>query len=192
MRTRLPVALLVLLACSACEEQQEAQPLSKTVPLALVLAAVGFGAIGGLTVWAWRRAAGGSPLQYPRLTAALVLAPTALVGSALVAVLVANLAVGYRRARLDMFSWDDWLGITLVVGGIALFAHLVFALIAVAVTSEADSSRFVGRVALFLAAGGLALCGAGLLWFPAAVFALIGHRPPVEAVITQPSLSSKR
>lgn len=170
----LPLALLGLLVLPACEEMQEPEPLSKTVPVALLILGVALAVGVFLLRPVVRRAArhpaeeGAAPaLHYPRITAALIMAPVAIVGAAILWAGVWDVGVGYRRPHMSMWSWDGAAELWTMLLGVIAVALAISTVTALAVLSRHRRARYSGIVVLLAAVVGLSFAGGmGLAWLP--------------------------
>lgn len=181
---RSALALVVLLACPACGEMREAEPVAKTVPAAAAVLGtalfVAFVVVRSTVLrWPGTRTGNEPPLAYPRATVALVLAPAAVVTALLVGGLSWGVAFGYREAHIDLFTWEETLVFTVVMTGGALLLLAASAGIGRGLTSCHRRERVASRIVLGLAivVTSVAVPGAGVVWLPAAITcSLTGRR----------------
>lgn len=155
--------------------------------LGLGLGSVGIGTLVASTRWVVRRA--DRSLPRARLTAALVVAPTALLG--VVVVLFAAGAVAFvADDSLEGFlSGAAVAGLAAAASGILVAVHLIVCAIAHAVTHPTPRVRTVGRVALCLVAAYLTFLWIGLAWLPAIVLAFRMRQPPLPGATVGPRAS---
>lgn len=180
----LVLSLLGSVVLPACEEMQDPEPLAKTVPVALLLVALSAGPGLLLLRTVFRKATGhasahgsAAPLRFPRLTAALVVAPVTLVGVALVLVAAWDVGFAYRRPHLSIWSWESAVELWAVVLGVVAVALAVSSVTALAVLSRHRLERAAGIAILVAAVVGLSFAGGtGLVWLPGLVASLV-QRP---------------
>lgn len=185
-RLRLAAIAAVGPLLGACEEYQPAEPIGKTVPVALMLAAVMIGAHVALVRVSTQRlrrphdgASAGDfdhrnapPLRYPRATYAATVAPVLVPGLGLALVTCAVVGIGYREPSYSLFGWDEMVVITLTLAAFSAAATMIAAVVASSLVSRAPVRRTIARVVLIVAVvGGLPAGGAGLVLAPAVVLA---------------------
>lgn len=183
---RAALVLVVLLACPACGEVQEAEPLSKTVPVAaaLVVSALVIAVVvvrGTVARWTGRGTGSAPPLTYPRATVALMLAPAVVGTVGIVGGLSSAVAFGYRDAHSNLFTWDETLVFAAVATAGALLVLAASAAVALGLLSTHRRERWASQVVLGLAIAASAVIapGLGAVWLPAAIACSFtgGRRP---------------
>lgn len=180
---RAAASALLLLAASGCEEQ-EAEPLSNSVPTGIALLAVAAAALWWLVrrqIRSFDRPATGplAPLRFPRATAALLVGPVLAAGALLMAMLTHEVALGYRYATSSPFSYDDVVVLTAIVGAVATGLVAVAGGLASWARSRERSQRCTARVIVGAIVLGLGMFGVGLVWLPALVVMFLeGERLP--------------
>ncbi len=180
---RAAAGALLLLAVSGCEEQ-EAEPLSSSVPTGAMLLVVTAAALFWLVrrqVRSFDRPATGplAPLRFPRATAALLVGPVLAAGALLTTMLSHEVALGYRYATSSPFSYDDVVVLTAIVAGIATGLVAAAGGLASWARSRERSQRFTARTIVGVVVVGLGMVGDGLVWLPALVVMFLeGEREP--------------
>lgn len=183
-------ALAVALLTSGCGEMQPAEPLAKTVPVALVLFTTTALAVGALV----RRTLQGvdpsrrhSALRWPRATAVALLAPVSLGGLVIVVLLSGGVAVGFREAAVSLFTWGDAVVATATAAGVTLLLTALGCAIARGLASTgASRAASLAVLAVVVAFGAVATAGFGLVWLPALLLALVRRERPEEHRTTPP------
>lgn len=192
-----PLALLGLLVLPACEEMQEPEPLRKTVPVALLLLGAALG-VGVILLRPVIRKAAGHPaadgpapaLRYPRLTAALVVAPVTVVGGAILLAGVRDVGVGYLRPHLSMWSWDEAVELWTMLLGVTAVALAISTVAALAVLSRHRRARYAGITLLLATVVGLSFAGGmGLAWLPGLLASFV-QRPEARRNSSHTSVRS--
>lgn len=147
---RAALALVGLTVLPACGEVQPAEPLAKTVPVALAMVALVV--VGAATAHRqlWARFRRGPvtqpvvPLRFPRLVVVLALAPAAACGAILL-FLAGVVALGYRQAHTNVLTWADTVAIATIVGAVTFALAAVGSAVAAAAVSEDRVRRARGR-----------------------------------------------
>ena len=170
----LTLSLLGLVVLPACEEMQDPEPLTKTVPVALLLLAVPLALAAVLVRTVFRKARAhavaegpASALRYPRITATLVVAPLLVLGAVMAVAAGWNVGFDYRRPHMSMWSWDEAVELWAMLLASAVVALGISCAAALAVLSRHRRERNAGIVLLVLAVAGLSFAGGvGLVWLP--------------------------
>lgn len=172
-----PTALAVALLTSGCGEMQPAEPLGKTVPVALVLFVASSAAVGALvrrTLRAIRADRRQSDLRWPLATAVALVAPVAVGGMLIVGLFSVSVAVGFREATVSIFTWRDLVVGTAIAGGITLTLTALACAIASGLASSGPTRMLaVGVLAALVVLGIVGAAGYGLVWLPALLLALV-------------------
>ncbi len=160
IRTRSRAAALAALPLlAACESPQEPEPLEKTMPTAAGI--VGVWAAVVLTVvyvavrWIVRRSDQsivGSPIAITLLT----IVPAVLATAPIVLGVAWVVAFGYQDPTYSLFSWDDTVGIHVVLAGVSVIAIVATAAVAVLATHPNRVVVAVGQFVLAIPTGAMA------------------------------------
>lgn len=158
------------------------------LPLGVGLGTLGVGTLLSSTWRVIRRA--DRSLPRARLTAALVVAPTALVGLASVLVAAGVVAFVSDDGADGWFSGPDLAALAAGTSGIVVAAHLLLCAIGRAVTHPTPRVRALGRAALCLIAAYFAVLAIGLVWLPAIVLAFRTREAPLPGAGVRPAASA--
>ncbi len=160
IRTRSRAAALAALPLlAACESPQDAEPLEKTMPTAAGIVGLWAGAV--LTIvyvavrWIVRRrnqSVVGSPIAITLLT----IVPAVLATAPIVLGVAWVVAFGYQDPTYSLFSWDDTVGIHVVLAGVSVIAIVATAAVAVLATHPNRMVVGVGQFVLAIPTGAMA------------------------------------
>lgn len=167
-------ALAAVPMLAACESPQDPEPLDKTVPTAAGIV----GAWAGLALavvyvavrWIVRRrdqAVVGNPIAIALLT----IVPAVLATAPIVLGVAWVVAFGYTEPTSSLFSWDDAVGIHVVVAGTSAVAIVATAAVAVLATHQNRTVVAVGQLILAVPTGAAV---AGLVTTEPSLGALLG------------------
>ena len=178
-----PALVLFATLTAGCESEQDAVPLSQSVPVALLLF------VSLPLLWAGLhlllrclgRAIGrrlshhrtGIRLRWPRLTAGLAAAPVVVSVAVMWTVGCFHVAFAYEERTYDMFSWDESVAIIAFFGGFGVIVGVLSTLVACALWSGGRRGVIASRCVLLLVVVVLAASGAGVLWLPALILSFV-------------------
>jgi hypothetical protein len=117
-------------------------------------------------------------LRWPGLTAALAVAPVAVVALIGWPVTCWYVATGYREPTYDVFSWEGLLVISGILGAIIAIFGILSTLVGQGLLSGRRRPVIAARVVLGIAAiGSLPIGGFGVVWLPALVLSFAAAAP---------------
>ncbi|MEY2570853.1 MAG: hypothetical protein QOE63_1203 [Acidimicrobiaceae bacterium] len=158
MNKRLPLLAATTLLLTGCGDPQPAEPLSKTLPVAALIA-VGF---TGCVLLGWKACAWFarqlprqpvSDLVPVRWLVGLWFGSTAALPAGALAILLPNVAFGYTHEHVDVFRWTEVVGMATWVAAVGVVVAIVFGRAAVAAVHGRPWARWLlGLEGLGLAA----------------------------------------
>jgi hypothetical protein len=180
VKLRLVALVLFTAVVAGCDSEQEAVPLSLSVPVALILLGAlpacwigGHLLVRGLGRRVSRRHLATSTelrLRWPGLTAALAVAPVAAVAVFGWPVTCWYVATSYREPTYELFSWEGIVVISAIMGALIAILGIVSSLVGQGLVSGRRRAVIAARVVLGLVTIGLLLVGwIGVAWLPALV-----------------------
>lgn len=152
-------ALAALPLLAACDSPQEPEPLEKTIPTAAGV--VGIWAAVVLTVvyvtvrWIARRS-DQAVVANPIAITLLTIVPAVLATAPIVLGIAWVVAFGYQDPTYSLFSWDDTVGIHVVLAGVSVVAIIATAAVAVLATHPNRVVVAVGQFVLAIPTGAMA------------------------------------